>query len=60
MKKITVICVKCDEKTRSAFGYEREMRVLKSNHSRFTEGTRFDFGFLQIASKQGYIIEILP
>ncbi len=38
----------------------REMRVLESDHPRFSEGTRFDFGFLTTASREGYIIEILP
>lgn len=39
---------------------EKTMRVLKSNHPRFSDGTRFDFGFLEIASGEGYVIEILP
>ena len=40
--------------------YQKEMRVGYSDHERFTKGTRFDFGFLSIASGEGYIIEILP
>ena len=40
--------------------YNREMRVVYSNHRRFTKGTRFDFTFLQIASIEGYIIEVRP
>jgi hypothetical protein len=39
---------------------ESEMRVIKSTHERFTEGTRFDFGFLKIATEQGYTIISLP
>ena len=56
MKKITVMWVKTqDEKM-----YDKEMRVVYSDHKRFTKGTRFDFGFLSIASDEGYVIEILP
>ncbi len=39
---------------------DKSMRVIVSNHPRFSEGTRFDFSFLSIASSEGYIIEILP
>lgn len=39
---------------------DKIMRVIESNHPRFSEGTRFDFGFLTIASNEGYVIEILP
>ena len=56
MKKIIVIWVE----TPNDKMYDREMRVVYSNHKRFTKGTRFDFGFLDIASKEGYIIEVLP
>lgn len=38
----------------------KSMKVITSNHPRFIEGTRFDFGFLEIASTEGYTIEILP
>jgi len=45
MKKITVVWVKPEnDKT-----YDKEMRVVYSDHERFTKGTRFDFGFLSIA-----------
>lgn len=30
--------------------------VLESNHPRFTIGTRFDYGFLQIALDEGYTV----
>lgn len=38
----------------------KAMRVICSNHPRFQDGTRFDFGFLGIASDQGYTITVLP
>lgn len=40
--------------------YEKEMRVVFSNHPRFKKGSRFDFGFMQIACDDGYIVEVLP
>ncbi len=40
--------------------YHQEMRVIYSDHERFIAGSRFDFGFLQIASREGYVIEIYP
>ena len=39
---------------------DKEMRVVYSDHEKFTKGTRFDFGFMQIASSEGYVIELLP
>lgn len=57
MKKIIVKWVPCDI---YGTGYSKEMRVVYSNHSRFTEGTRFDYGFMNIASGEGFIIEVLP
>jgi hypothetical protein len=42
------------------FGYEKAMRVIESNHPRFTVGTRFDFGFFEIATDDGYTIISLP
>ena len=30
--------------------------VLKSNHKRFTKGTRFDYGFMMIALQNGFNI----
>ena len=56
MKKIIVKWYE----TKEGDTYPKEMRVIYSNHERFTEGTRFDFGFMQIASNEGYIIELLP
>jgi len=40
--------------------YKKCMRVIKSNHPRFSDGTRFDYGFLDIASCEGYAITVLP
>ena len=40
--------------------YKKAMRVIKSNHPRFSDNTRFDFGFLDIASCEGYTITVLP
>jgi len=34
--------------------------VIVSNHPEYTSGTRFDYGFLQVALAQGYSILILP
>jgi hypothetical protein len=39
---------------------EMEMRVVDSTHPRFSNGTRFDWGFAEIALKEGYQLEILP
>ena len=40
--------------------YDREMKVIHSTHPRFVEGYRFDYGFANISSKEGYTIIILP
>jgi len=40
--------------------YKKCMRVVRSNHPRFIDGYRFDFGFLDIASCEGYTITIIP
>jgi len=40
--------------------YNMALYVVISNHPRFVEGSRFDFGFLNIASCEGYTITILP
>lgn len=34
----------------------KEMRVISSNHPRFIKGSRFDFGFFDIATDEGYNI----
>ena len=55
MKTIIVRWVKEDE-----FGYGKAMRVIESDHERFIHGTRFDFGFFNIATDEGYTIISLP
>lgn len=57
-KKNKVIIVKWVEETRS--GYGKAMRVIESDHPRFTTDTRFDFGFFSIATDEGYTIISLP
>ena len=55
MKNIIVKWVKEDD-----FGYGMAMRVIESDHERFTKGSRFDFGFMTVATEQGYTIISLP
>ncbi len=40
--------------------YDNEMRVVYSTHERFSEGTRFDFGFFKVATSEGFTITSLP
>ena len=40
--------------------YEKAMRVIESDHPRFSKGTRFDFGFFSVATREGYTIISLP
>ena len=40
--------------------YAYEMRVVESSHKRFSVGTRFDFGFFEIATREGYTIISIP
>lgn len=42
------------------WGYGKAMRVVESNHPRFTAGSRFDFGFFSVATDDGYEIESRP
>ena len=42
------------------FGYGKAMRVIESDHNRFSKGSRFDFGFFSIATDEGYTIISLP
>ena len=35
-------------------------KILESNHPRFVSGTLLDFGFMNIASDEGYKITLLP
>lgn len=47
-------------KTQPGNFYDQEMRVIASNHPRFTVGYRFDFGFMTIAGREGYVITVIP
>lgn len=42
------------------WGYGKAMIVIRSNHKKFTDGTRFDYRFMDIATSEGYVITILP
>lgn len=42
------------------FGYGKAMRVIESDHERFIKGSRFDFGFFNIATDEDYTIVSLP
>jgi len=55
MKTIVVKWVKEEE-----YGYGKAMRVIESDHDRFSVGTRFDYGFFSIATNEGYTIVSLP
>ena len=51
MKTITVKWVLEEE-----WGYGKAMCVIESDHKRFVVGSRFDFGFFNIATDEGYKI----
>ena len=55
MKTIIVKWVK-----EEAYGYGKAMRVAASDHPRFVPGSRFDYGFFNIATDEGYTIISLP
>lgn len=55
MKTIVVKWVK-----EEGWGYGKAMRVIESDHERYSKGTRFDFGFFNIATDEGYTIVSLP
>ena len=52
------IVVKWQKET--AFGYGKAMRVVISDHPRFTPGSRFDCGFFSLATDEGYTIVSIP
>lgn len=54
-KSIVVQWVKEDE-----WGYGKAMRVTESSHPRFVVGSRFDFGFFDVATVEGYTITSIP
>ena len=55
MKVIVVKWVK-----EEGFGYSKAMRVIESDHKRFAAGSRFDYGFFNIATDEGYTIISIP
>jgi len=40
--------------------YGMTLFVVRSNHPRFVDGSHFDYGFLNLASREGYTVTILP
>ena len=52
--------IRCVWVVERAFGYGKAMRVVASDHPRFSVGTRFNFGFLDIAVTEGYRVQIDP
>lgn len=42
------------------YGYGKAMRVIESSHERFVNGSRFDFGFMSVATDEGYTIISIP
>jgi hypothetical protein len=40
--------------------YRTALRVVRSNHPRFIDGSRFDYGFMGISIAEGYTITVLP
>lgn len=40
--------------------YAKTMYVVKSDHHRFVDGSRFDYGFMSVATDQGYRVTVLP
>lgn len=55
MKTIVVRWVKEED-----FGYGKALLVIESQHERFLKGSRFDYGFFNVASDEGYTIISLP
>jgi hypothetical protein len=50
--------IRCVWVVEREWGYGKAMRVVASDHPRFTVGSRFDFGFLDIAVTEGYRVLI--
>lgn len=59
MKKITVQWVFSSNRFEDMYGH-KAMKVIKSNHPRFTVGTRFDYGFMGISTGEGYTVTVKP
>lgn len=52
--------IRCKWVPEKEFGYGKAMRVTQSDHPRFVVGSRFDYGFLNVAVEQGYSVHIDP
>lgn len=50
--------IRCVWVVEREFGYGKAMRVVASDHPRFVVGSRFDYGFLDIAVTEGYRVQI--
>lgn len=57
--KYIVVQWKYDDREPKIYDHSA-MRVVCSNHPRFKDGTRFDYGFMGIASDEGYVVTVLP
>jgi hypothetical protein len=40
--------------------YRKAMRVIASDHPRYTVGSRFDYGFFSIVTDDGYMVVSIP
>jgi len=58
MKTIIVKVYKVNPKDH--WGYDLEMRVVVSDHPRFTPGYRWDWGFQDVTLAEGYTTVLLP
>jgi hypothetical protein len=59
-KKIIVQWEHSSSQWDKPYGSKR-MTVIESNHPRFTVGSRFDYGFMEIATTvDGYVVEVRP
>lgn len=57
-KKKVIVCEWFEEKQ---WGYDHALRVIESNHPRFIKGSRFDWGFANLATQEdGYELKIKP
>jgi hypothetical protein len=50
--------IRCVWVAEREWGYGKAMRVVDSTHPRFIVGSRFDYGFLDIAVTEGYRVNI--
>lgn len=49
--------ISADGKTKTI---RKSLRVFHSTHPRFVAGSHFDYGYLDIALNEGYVVTILP